>query len=392
MNSGLDRLQVEHLPQLVGQRLGVLMNQASVDARLQLASDVLLRLFPNQVQAILTPQHGLFGEQQANMIESSHGVCPTNALPVFSLYSETRRPTAGMLEQFDCLVVDLQDVGTRVYTFIWTVLECLVACGQTGKRVVVLDRPNPIGGNVFEGPLLDENFQSFVGGACIPLRHGLTIAEMARFLVAEKSLDVDLHVVPMSGWRRDMMFQETGLHFVWPSPNIPRWQTALVYPGLVLLEGTNLSEGRGTTRPFELAGAPFIQEYNWYNELQQFESHGLRFVPSRFTPTFDKWAGQSCGGVALHWADDANVRSVAATVAILATAARLWPDQFHWLPPPYEYEYEKMPIDILFGSPALRQFVDNCRRGQQVTLDSISDLLALNTEAWQERVRPYLLY
>src|SRR5262245_40660378 len=231
VQTGLERCLAEPPKTLRRRRFGLLMNQASVDHRLRYACDLLAEKFPGQLIALFSPQHGLWGEEQANMIESPHGRYQPLDLPVHSLYSDTRRPTAEMLHGLDCLVIDLQDVGTRVYTFVWTVQQCLIACAAAGIPVVVLDRPNPIGGQIAESPLLETGFESFVGGASIPLRHGLTIGEMALLLNAEQRIGAALEVVPMAGWRRDMFFERTALPWVWPSPNMPHVSTALVYPG-----------------------------------------------------------------------------------------------------------------------------------------------------------------
>ncbi len=370
-------------------RLGLLMNQASVDCHFRYACDVLAERFPGRLKAIFTPQHGLWGEQQANMIESPHGRYTPLDLPVFSLYSETRRPTGAMLSEIDCFVIDLQDVGTRVYTFAWTMLNVLRACAAAKLPVVVLDRPNPLGGIVAEGPLLEVDFQSFVGDASIPLRHGLTLGELALLLNHEQNIGAELHVVPMTGWRRAMLFSENGRDWVAPSPNMPRFETTLLYPGQVLLEGTNLSEGRGTTLPFEIVGAPFLDPHQLARELAAFELPGLELRPIRFVPTFDKWHGQSCGGVALHVTDPRAVRSVTATLALLAVVHRLHPREFTWLPPPYEYEHHKMPIDILFGSTRLRSRLasDNVLNSTDVTT-----LAALDEDAWWNRTKRWRLY
>jgi uncharacterized protein YbbC (DUF1343 family) len=384
---GLERCLDQPPPVLAGGRFGVLMNQASVDGRLRYACDVLSERFPGRLQAIFSPQHGLWGEQQANMVETGHGRYPPLDLPLYSLYSETRRPTAEMLERLDCLVIDLQDVGTRIYTFIWTLLECLRACAESGVAVVVLDRPNPLGGVVFEGPLLDERFISFVGEWPIPMRHGLTLGELARLFVREGKLDVDLHVVAMEGWRREMLFAETGRAWVPPSPNMQRFETAVVYPGQVLLEGTNLSEGRGTTLPFELVGAPWLDPWELARELDQHEHPGLFLRPVRFQPTFDKHRGESCGGGALHVMDAGAVRSFEFTLALLAAANRLAPDDFAWLPPPYEYEHERPPIDILFGSDRLRTALE-----RDLSADVLEDLSHLDEAAWRDRIEASLLY
>ena len=260
---GLEQVTQHPLAAMQGARLGLLMNQASVDRRLRYACDVIAEAFPGQLTTLFAPQHGLWGEQQANMIESAHAVHPRLGIPVHSLYSETRSPTAAMLEEVDCLVIDLQDVGTRVYTFIWTISYCLEACAAAGIPVVVLDRPNPLGGELVEGPLLEAGQESFVGRARIPMRHGLSIGELT--LVVNELLEVDaqVQVVPLEGWRREMDWGATKRRWIWPSPNLPRPEGALVYPGMVTLEGTNLSEGRGTTLPFESLGCRSSIPIGW---------------------------------------------------------------------------------------------------------------------------------
>jgi uncharacterized protein YbbC (DUF1343 family) len=380
---------LEISPPLVRGRFGLLMNQASVARSFRYACDVLAEHFRGQIAALFSPQHGLWSEEQANMIESPHARYEPLDLPVHSLYCETRQPTADMLRGLDCFVIDLQDVGTRVYTFAWTIQNCLVACAAANIPVVILDRPNPLGGAVAEGPLLDPQFQSFVGGASLPLRHGLTLGELARMLNAEQQIGAALEVVPMIGWRREMLFADTGRAWVAPSPNMPTATTALLYPGQVLLEGTNLSEGRGTTLPFELVGAPFIDPHELAQALSARQLPGLAVRPIRFVPTFDKYRGQRCGGVALQIVEPAAVRSVTATLQILAAISRLYPEDFAWLPPPYEYEREKMPIDILFGSARLREALLSELASADAT---IRELTRLDESAWWRRVQPYLLY
>lgn len=387
---GLEHCLAEPPSVLQGTRIGLLMNQASVDASYRYACELLAERFPGQLCALFSPQHGLWCEEQANMIETGHARYEPLDLPIYSLYSETRQPTPQMLAGIDVLVVDLADVGTRVYTFAWTILHCLRACAAAGVAVVVLDRPNPLGGLVAEGLLLEEKFQSFVGGATIPLRHGLTLGELAQLLNAEQQIGAKLEVVPMNGWRREMLYDDTGRAWVAPSPNMPRVATTLLYPGQVLLEGTNLSEGRGTTLPFEVVGAPFIDPHLLANDLKRANLSGIAIRPIRFVPTFDKWQGQRCGGVALHITDAEAVRSVELTLHVLQAVIRRWPGEFQWLPPPYEYEYEKMPIDILFGSAALRETAQNWATSTPAA--TISELTHLDQPAWWQRVRPYLLY
>lgn len=351
---------VDQPPDVLEQgRFGLLMNQASLDRQFRYAHELLAARFPRQLAAIFAPQHGLFSQQQANMIESPHGFEDRLRIPIYSLYSQTRRPAPDMLRGLDAFVVDLQDVGTRVYTFAWTVSYCLEACAQAGIPLIVLDRPNPLGGEVIEGPLLDPAFVSFVGRAAIPMRHGLALGELTTWLNTHLKIRCEVQVVPMLGWRREMLFAQTGRSWVCPSPNLPRLEGVLLYPGCVLLEGTNLSEGRGTTTPFEVLGAPFIDPRRLSDALSKIPLPGLAIRPLRFMPTFDKWQGVSCGGVYLHVTDPTAVRSYRAIAAILATIARLWPEHFRWLPPPYEYETEKPPIDIITGSSRLREAIDS---------------------------------
>lgn len=317
------------------------------------------------------------------MIESPHRTYSPLQLPSFSLYSETRRPTSEMLDGIDHLIIDLQDVGTRVYTFIWTMLECLRACAAEGIAVTVLDRPNPLGGSVFEGPILSAGFLSFVGNAQIPMRHGLTIGEMARLFVSEQEIDVELQVIPLRNWESDVVGWQHSESWVPPSPNMPRPETAVLYPGQVLLEGTNLSEGRGTTYPFEVVGAPYLQADDFASEINRSCHPGVIVRPVRFRPVFDKWSGQICQGVRIHITDLRAVRSFELTVAILKAASLLALDQFKWLAPPYEYEHELPPIDILYGSNRLRTSLHD---------DSCSGLAACEEEVWKQRTGPIRLY
>jgi uncharacterized protein YbbC (DUF1343 family) len=365
-------------------RFGLLMNHASVDRQLCASCDVLNDAYPDQIAALFTPQHGLWGDAQANMIETDHGWHRRLNVPIHSLYSDTRRPTSEMLAGLDCLVVDLQDVGTRVYTFVWTMLECLRACEEADIPMLVLDRPNPIGGQIVEGPLLDGEYRSFVGGASIPMRHGLTIGEMALWLSNEFQLDVSLEVVPMQGWSADLAFQSLSRHWLPPSPNLPRIESTLVYPGQVLLEGTNLSEGRGTTTPFEIVGAPYVDPEVLIADLAACELPGVSFLPVYFRPTFDKWCDQRCGGISIQVTDAEQFRSVQTSIAILRVVNHQWPREFQWLEPPYEYETQKPPIDIIYGSSKLR---DNL--GSAV---SIKDLAGVDAKGWGERTAAIQIY
>ena len=370
-------------------RFGLLANQASVNKEFEYASTLLARRFPGRLAALFSPQHGFWGEQQENMIETGHGRDAVLGVPVYSLYSETRKPTPAMLQGLECLVIDLQDVGTRIYTFAWTMMACLEACAAAKIPVVVLDRPNPLGGDSVEGPLLDLHYASFVGRSAIPMRHGLTMGELAQWLNAEHKIGADLHVVKMSGWSRRMLWPETGRTWVLTSPNLPRWEGCLVYPGQVLLEGTNVSEGRGTTTPFEVLGAPFVSPMKLLAGLEPFKLTGLRLRPVRFLPTFHKWRDKSCGGLYLHVTDPATFQPVRTTLALITTIRRLWPSEFAWRDPPYEYETVKRPIDILFGNCRFREAIE---RDAVKTPADLDELLFLDKAAWRKQVAEHLLY
>lgn len=382
---GLERAATEIPADLRHARIGLLSHQASVDGGLRDAAEVLATTTGLQLHALFSPQHGFWGEEQANMVETPHGRHPRfPTLPLYSLYSETRRPTPAMLEGLEALVIDLSDVGTRVYTYAWTVVHCLEACAERGLPVVLLDRPNPLGGLVTEGPLLESGYESFVGRLAIPMRHGLTLGELARMANSELGIGAALHVVPVAGWPRAALWEDLGRPWVPPSPNLPTFRSALVYPGQVLLEGTNLSEGRGTTTPFEVVGAPFVDPYRLADMLQEQALSGVTFRPLRFRPTFDKWAGISCGGVMLHVTEPRDFRPYRTTLVILAAVKSLWPREFAWRPPPYEYERERWPIDILSGSSRLREWLDGLHAFEPPPV-SVADVPG--GESWNQRVQ-----
>jgi uncharacterized protein YbbC (DUF1343 family) len=306
---------------------------------------------------------------------------------VYSLYSETREPTAEMLRDVDVLVIDLQDVGTRVYTYIYTMANCMRAAARHGIHVVVCDRPNPIGGVEVEGALLDPAYASFVGQFPIPLRHGMTIGEIARLFNEEFSLGARLDVIPLDGWRRDMYFDQTGLPWVIPSPNLPTLDSAIVYPGAVLFEGTMLSEGRGTTRPFELIGAPWIDGDSLAAAMNARGLPGVYFRPVFFEPTFQKHARQTCGGCQIHVTDRHSFKPVQTTVELIAGFRAQAPASFAWRQPPYEYEHDKWPVDILSGSDRLRTAVDS---GED--MNALVRTWAADEEAFRRTRERYLLY
>jgi uncharacterized protein YbbC (DUF1343 family) len=342
---------------IAGQRVGLVCNPASIDSRFAHASD---RLASGDwtLTALFGPQHGFRSDLQENMIESPHAQDATRRVPVHSLYSETREPTAEMLVDVDVLVIDLQDVGTRIYTYIYTMANCLRAARKHGVRVIVCDRPNPIDGDDIEGPTLDPDYTSFVGQFAIPMRHGLTIGEAARLFNDHFDINAAVDVVPMDGWKRSMYFDETGLPWVLPSPNIPTLETAVVYPGAVLFEGTLLSEGRGTTRPFEMVGAPWIDGERFAEGMNRRNLPGVHFRPVFFEPTFHKHAQRLSGGCQIHVTDRRVFPSMRAAVEMLDEFHREAPGENLWRDPPYEYEHVKPPIDILYGSDRLRRGID----------------------------------
>jgi uncharacterized protein YbbC (DUF1343 family) len=361
---GLERLLDSG--RLDGRRVAIVCNPSSVDGQLRHAADRIAAHPRARLAAIFGPQHGFRSDVQENMIESGHAHDETRRVPVYSLYSETREPTAEMLRDVDLLVVDLQDVGTRIYTYIYTMANCLTAARKHGVPVIVCDRPNPIGGDGVEGPMLEQGLESFVGMYPIPMRHGMTIGELARLFNDACGIGADLDVIAMEGWRRAMYFDDTCLPWVLTSPNIPTLDTCIVYPGTVLFEGTNVSEGRGTTRPFELVGAPWVAAERFAAAMNGLALPGAFFRPAAFEPTFHKHAKTSCGGCQIHVLDRPAFRPVETGVALLAAFRASDPAQFAWRDPPYEYEHEKLPIDILAGSAETRERIEAGQTAREI--------------------------
>ncbi len=370
-----------------GSRTGLLLNPASVDGHFSSARDRVADALGSDLVALFGPQHGVHADVQDNMVETAHGRDPVLGVPVWSLYARTRKPTPEMLAGLDVLLVDLQDVGTRVYTFVWTLRLALEACAEAGVRVVVLDRPNPLGRAV-EGNLLRPEWSSFVGMEPIPMRHGLTPGELALWFRDRRGVSCDLDVVPVSGWDPRALWPATGRPWVMPSPNMPTFATALVYPGTVLLEGTNASEGRGTTRPFELLGGPWVDGEHLARRLEALGIQGAAFRPTAFQPTFQKWAGRTCGGVQIHVTDPTSFRPYRAGLAVLKV---LWDEYrtegFGWRDPPYEYETERLPLDLLLGDRRLREGLE-----AGTSLGELEGLWEGDEEVWRQTTRDFLLY
>jgi uncharacterized protein YbbC (DUF1343 family) len=401
VESGLEVLCRERLDLLRGRRVGVLCHPASVAADFTHVVDRLIEVGVRP-ERLFGPEHGVRGEAQ-DMIGLPDERDARTGIPVVSLYGETFEslvPAPADLDGLDVLVIDLQDIGSRYYTYVWTMALALVAAARAGVAVVVLDRPNPLGGQPIEGGSVAEAYESFVGLGAVPVRHGLTIGEIARLCVGglpwggarfARPMDGDLTVVPMRGWRRAMRFAETALPWVMPSPNMPTAETALVYPGQCLFEATNLSEGRGTTRPFEIVGAPFLDGYAWAEALSPLAGAGralpgVHFRPLSFRPTFHKFAGRSCGGVQIHVTDPEAFRPYLTGIALLATARRLAPADFRWRTEPYEFVADRPAIDLLTGGDWIRGAVE-----RNAPAEEIAASMAPFERAFAEHRRPALL-
>ena len=384
---GIEVLKEEKITMLAGQRIGLVCNPASVFPDFRHAADIFFEHPEINLTALFGPQHGIRGDVQYNMIETPHVRDSRTGLMVYSLYSETRIPTEEMCDEIDTFVIDLQDVGCRIYTYTYTMAYCMQAAAKFGKRVVVCDRPNPINGVTVEGNVTEKEFTSFLGQFELPTRPGMTIGEMAKMFNEHWNIGCDLEVVEMTGWERKMWHEDTSLPWILPSPNIPTIDTCAVFPATVHLEGTELSEGRGTTMPFELNGASYIDPYAWAAELRKFDFPGVAFRECYFQPWFSEFAGETCGGVQLHVTDRAAFTPVVVGIAMVKTAYDLYPDHFQWRQNEYEYEFGKNPFDVVCGTDKIRK-----------AIEAGVDLLEIH-DSWQEGLRSftemrgaYLLY
>jgi uncharacterized protein YbbC (DUF1343 family) len=356
---GIEKLLTDQKDLLLGRRVGLICNQASVDHSLYHAADLLLANDKIALTTLFGPQHGIRGEVQDNMIETGHSVDKETGLPVYSLYSETREPTERMLDAVDTFVFDMQDVGCRIYTFIYTLANCMRAAKKFNKTVIVCDRPNPITGELIEGNVLEPEFASFVGQFPIPTRHGMTVGELALMFADHFGVDCEMEVVRMEGWERSDWLDETDAPWVMPSPNMPTLDTATVFPGAVHLEGTQVSEGRGTTRPFELVGAPYIDAEELTQNLNRLDLPGVHFRACGIRPTFQKHAESICGGTQIHVLDRQAFRPVITGIAIVKVIHDLYPENFQWKSPPYEYVFDKNPFDVIAGTDKIRAGIES---------------------------------
>lgn len=384
---GLEKLLEDHLSLIKGARVGLICNQASVDHRFHHAADLLHERPGVNLQALFGPQHGIRGDVQDNMIETDHTVDRETGLPIHSLYSETREPTEAMLKDVDVLVFDMQDVGCRIYTFAYTMANSMIAARRFGKKVIVCDRPNPINGIAVSGNVLEPEQASFVGQYPIPTRHGMTLGELARMFNEHFGINSELEVVRMENWAREIWYDETDGPWVMPSPNIPTLDSASVFPGTVHFEGTQISEGRGTTRPFELVGAPYIDSEEYARSLNAVEFPGVYFRSCIFRPTFQKHAEVSCGGVQIHVTDRNSFEPVTAGIAMVKAAYDLYPEQFRWKQPPYEYVYDRNPFDVIAGTSSIREAIE-----AGGSLESIEESGREGLQAFRQVRKNYLLY
>lgn len=384
---GLENLLNEKLDLLKGARVGLICNQASVDRNLVHAADIFHAHPAINLTALFGPQHGIRGDLQDNMIETDHAMDRLTQKPVFSLYSETREPTEQMLNDVDVLVFDMQDIGCRIYTFNYTMANCMRAAKRFGKKVVVCDRPNPIGGLGVAGNVLEQEYASFVGQFPMPTRYGMTVAELARMFNEHFNIGCDLEVVPLMGWSRELWLDETDAPWVMPSPNIPTVDTTVVFPGTVHFEGTQISEGRGTTRPFELVGAPYIIPEHYAERLNSIGFPGVYFRACVFQPTFQKHARVSCGGVQLHVTNREEFEPVIVGVAMVKTSFEMYPEEFRWKEPPYEYVYDRNPFDVIAGTNQMREAF-----GRGDSLEEIERSWQGALEAFKEVRARFLLY
>ena len=384
---GLERL-LEDVPDSIRRaRVGLICNQASVDHGFRHAADLLHQHGQIDLRALFGPQHGIRGDVQDNMIETGHGIDRKTGLPVHSLYSETREPTDEMLQDVDTLIFDMQDVGCRIYTFVYTLANCMRAARRLGKRVVVCDRPNPINGADMAGNILEPEYASFVGQFPLPTRHGMTVGELAQLFNEHFKIECDLEVIPMIGWKREFWHDETDAPWVLPSPNMPTLDAATVFPGAVHFEGTQVSEGRGTTKPFELIGAPYIDPDDYADALNALGLTGVYFRSCVFQPTFQKHAGVSCGGVQIHVLDRNSFEPWITGIAMAKFAHDMYPNEFRWKEPPYEYVFDKNPFDVISGTAKIREAFE-----KGTALDTIADETKAPLAEFKKLREAFLLY
>lgn len=387
--TGLERLLETPKRWLGEARVGLVANATSVSRELKHAADLMMEHPEIDLRLLFGPEHGVRGVAQA-MVAVGDGVDPATGLPEVSLYGsevDSLSPAAEHLSRIDVLVIDVQDVGARYYTYGATMALCMRAARVAQVKLIVLDRPNPIGGLRVEGGGVDSGLENFCGLFPIPQRHGMTLGELARLYNVTFDIGCDLEVIACEGWTRETYYDQCGLPWIMPSPNMPTLDTALVYPGMCLLEGTNISEGRGTTRPFELFGAPFVDARVLAAELQRYCLPGVRFRPCLFTPTFDKFSGRACGALQIHVTERETFEPYRTGVAVLVVTHKLWPESFAWRTEPYEFRDDVPAIDLLTGKSAVRRAIE---KGED--LDEVMDIACSGTELYEAGRAQALLY
>ena len=377
---GLEKLLANPNEYLCGTTLGLVVNQTSLSSDGQFSISQFHNNKSFKLKTILAPEHGIYGVDQ-DMVLVADETEPLSGLLVRSLYgtdTSSLTPSPSLLNGIDNLVFDIQDVGSRYYTFIYTLANCMKTCVESNTRMIVCDRPNPINGVTIEGNLVEKEFRSFVGQYPIPNRHGMTIGELAILFNEYFGIKCDLKVIPMEGWERSMWYDQTGLPWVSPSPNMPTLSTATVYPGMCLIEGTLLSEGRGTTIPFEQVGAPYIDAETLAKTLNKENLPGLFFRPHYFKPQFQKWSGTVCGGVQLHVIERNKIKPLVTSITLLSSIKKLYPDDFSWRKEAYEFVNDRLAIDLLYGNQTLREAIE-------------SDTLSINNleSAWEEDIKVF---
>ena len=393
INTGIEELSKNNqLQKKIKGNIALLCHSASINQCYQHSVNIVKSIFPKQLIKIFGPQHGFVTDVQDNMIETDDFIHPYFKIPVYSLYGKTRTPTEKMLEEIDTFIIDLQDVGTRVYTYIHTMSHVLETCQKQDIKVVILDRPNPIGGNIIEGNMLDHNFKSFVGLHPIPMRHGLTIGEMA-LLINKYFLKnpCDLDVISMKNWKRDYFWDDTNLPWVNPSPNLPTWEGTLTFCGTVLFEGTNISEGRGTTRPLEIIGHPNIDAFSFSEHINSLLSNnkinGIISRPQVFLPTFQKFKGEVCQGIQLHITNKNIAKPWQVGQIICRELYHLLKENFKWNNQPYEYETTGLAIDYINGSDTIRKWAEN-----NGSIEQLKELENIDQPTFLEQRNSVLIY
>ncbi|UCD19860.1 MAG: DUF1343 domain-containing protein [candidate division WOR-3 bacterium] len=382
---GIDRFVRTDFNPVRGMELGLLSSTSSCDSKLDPTISLFLRAKRVKLNTLFAPEHGLYAalQDQVAAPDTLYG----KGLSVRSMYGKKRKPGRNALKNLDAIVIDLLDIGTRYYTFVWSAMLMVKEAAAAGKKIFLLDRPNPLNGLTVQGPLIEAGFESFVGLYSIPVRHGMTIGEICTMLSHRHGINADLRVVKLQGWRRDTYFDENRLEWTVPSPNMPHFTTALVYPGMCLLEGTNVSEGRGTTRPFETFGAPWIDPGRLVRELDRRSIRGIGLRPTWFVPTFHKFRGELCGGAQICVTNRHRFDPLICGLEIVHTIRQLYPKRFSWRQPPYEFEKKRMPFDILLGNSWVRQEIE-----EGTSIEKISRRWMTELREFRTMRKKYLLY